>query len=404
MSAGTHSKGPMTPKRHILFAVLDWGLGHATRSWPLILAARRSGAQVTVASRGAAAAWLQHRMTELVERELAEGIEQAPWVCLEKPGVQIRYAKGNLTLPRVALQLPRFLASIAAERRWLESLLLKVEVTHVVSDNCYGVCPRHHSIPSALITHQLAPPVPLIFRRVAVAQIRRWAEAFGEVWIPDTAEGELAGRLSGTALVRRRFIGPLSRFPLEGAVDLDAVGHHEPAAPKLVGLVSGPEPQRSLMKTALLRCFTDDGRTAVIFSGNPAGEGQVIGNVRIVPHADDRDIQRALIHAECIVCRSGYSSLMDLACLKLKATLVPTPGQPEQEYLAQHWQKTWGWPCIQQDHLATFSPPNDANSDPHTLPKFTHGNLLWFHEWISPSPPSARIRSFGMARLPFGGR
>lgn len=389
MSAGTHSKGPITPKRHILFAVLDWGLGHATRSWPLIVAARRSGAQVTVASRGAAAAWLQHRMTELVERELAEGAEQGPpWVCLDKPGVHIRYAKGNLTLPRIAFQLPRFLASIAAERRWTASILAKMEVTHVVSDNCYGVCPQHPGIQSALITHQLTPPVPFIFRRVAWAQIRRWTEAFGEVWIPDTAQGELAGSLSGYACARHRFIGPLSRFPLEGAVALDAVGHHEAAPPKLVGLVSGPEPQRSLMESSLLRCFTEDGRTAVIFSGDPTGGAQTIGNVHIVPHADDGDIQHALIHADCIVCRSGYSSLMDLASLKLHAVLVPTPGQPEQEYLAQHWQKTWGWPCVEQDHLAAFSPPQEADPAPHTLPKVSHDNWPWFHQWTSSKHPT----------------
>ena len=198
MSAGSHSKGPTASKRHILFAVLDWGLGHATRTWPLILAARQSGAQVTVASRGAAAVWLQHRMTEQVKRERVEGVEQGPpWVCLEKPGVHIRYAKGHLMLPLLALQLPRFLASIAAERRWFRALLTEMVFTHVVSDNCYGVYPHRYSIQSALITHQLAPPVPALLQRVAGVQIRRWTEAFGEVWIPDTARGELAGSLSG---------------------------------------------------------------------------------------------------------------------------------------------------------------------------------------------------------------
>lgn len=383
MSAGSHSKGPTASKRHVLFAVLDWGLGHATRTWPLILAARQSGAQVTVASRGAAAVWLQHRMTEQVKRERVEGVEQGPpWVCLEKPGVHIRYAKGHLMLPLLALQLPRFLASIAAERRWFRALLTEMVFTHVVSDNCYGVYPHRCNIQSALITHQLAPPVPALLQRVAGVQIRRWTEAFGEVWIPDTARGELAGSLSGAASARHRFIGALSRFPLPAVATLDAVDQHE-ASPALVGIVSGPEPQRSLMETALLRCFARDGRSAVIFSGKPDGVAQTVDGVHIVPNADDSEIQHAMIHADCIVCRSGYSSLMDLTALALRAILVPTPGQPEQEYLAHHWQRTWGWHCVKQDRLAAFSPPKGVATAPHNLAKVTHGDWSWLHQWIS---------------------
>ena len=33
--------------------------------------------------------------------------------------------------------------------------------------------------------------------------------------------------------------------------------------------------------------------------------------------------------------RSGYSTIMDLAALRKKAILIPTPGQTEQEYLAE---------------------------------------------------------------------
>ena len=36
-----------------------------------------------------------------------------------------------------------------------------------------------------------------------------------------------------------------------------------------------------------------------------------------------------------VICRSGYSTLMDLAALSKKSILVATPGQTEQEYLAQ---------------------------------------------------------------------
>ena len=43
--------------------------------------------------------------------------------------------------------------------------------------------------------------------------------------------------------------------------------------------------------------------------------------------------------ASIVVCRAGYSSIMDLLKLQKKALLIPTPGQTEQLYLAEHLKK-----------------------------------------------------------------
>jgi hypothetical protein len=56
----------------------------------------------------------------------------------------------------------------------------------------------------------------------------------------------------------------------------------------------------------------------------------------VANHVPSDELRRALLSSKMIVCRSGYSTIMDLARLGLRATLVPTPGQPEQEYLASH--------------------------------------------------------------------
>jgi UDP-N-acetylglucosamine:LPS N-acetylglucosamine transferase len=50
-------------------------------------------------------------------------------------------------------------------------------------------------------------------------------------------------------------------------------------------------------------------------------------------------LQPLLEKASMVVCRSGYSTLMDLAVLHKKAILIPTPGQTEQELLAKHLHK-----------------------------------------------------------------
>ena len=49
-----------------------------------------------------------------------------------------------------------------------------------------------------------------------------------------------------------------------------------------------------------------------------------------------RDLNDVLLASKVLVCRAGYSSIMDLTALGKKALLIPTPGQTEQEYLAQY--------------------------------------------------------------------
>jgi hypothetical protein len=383
MAGATQSRTENCP--HVLFAVLDWGLGHATRTWPMILSARQSGARVTVASSGASAAWLQSRMTKMVEEENKAGADQGPWSCIEKPGAVITYANGPGTHVKIALQIPAFLVSISSERKWLAALIRTESITHVISDNCYGVHPTHHEIPSALISHQVSPPVPWLLRAATRKQIRHWSSRFGEVWIPDVDRGVLAGRLSNPPFSHPRFIGPLSRFlphPNPNGLKNQETESGD-QNPPLVGMVSGPEPQRSLMENALIQCFERDGRPGLIFSGRPEGVSRRVGRVRVVCHASDSVIKTALLHADCIVCRSGYSSLMDLAVLGLKAVLVPTPGQPEQELLAHHWKKRWGWKTIQQKNLSHYDPGRPTGQTPWTNPSDSGHISLWLHDWLS---------------------
>ena len=61
-------------------------------------------------------------------------------------------------------------------------------------------------------------------------------------------------------------------------------------------------------------------------------------NLTLVPHLPDQRLAAVLQGCRTIICRSGYSTIMDLAALGVldKARFCPTPGQSEQEYLA-HW-------------------------------------------------------------------
>ena len=60
----------------------------------------------------------------------------------------------------------------------------------------------------------------------------------------------------------------------------------------------------------------------------------------------------AMKMAKYIVCRSGYTTIMDLAAIAQKAAFIPTPGQPEQEYIAEIYKK---------QGLANFAAQDNAN-------------------------------------------
>jgi UDP-N-acetylglucosamine:LPS N-acetylglucosamine transferase len=47
---------------------------------------------------------------------------------------------------------------------------------------------------------------------------------------------------------------------------------------------------------------------------------------------NSEELTIAFNESNAVVCRSGYTTVMDLAKLEKKALFIPTPGQYEQEY------------------------------------------------------------------------
>ena len=69
-------------------------------------------------------------------------------------------------------------------------------------------------------------------------------------------------------------------------------------------------------------------------------------------HLPSGDISALLSQAGTIICRSGYTMLMDLAALNKKALLIPTPGQTEQEYLASYMVKCGRHISLSQNNIS----------------------------------------------------
>jgi hypothetical protein len=298
----------------ILVAPLDWGLGHATRCIPIISRLIDLGAVPVIgADRGPLA---------LLRREFP-GLEYAVL-----PGPVIRYGGGRQQLWSMALQFPSMVRSVSRERAQLRALRGRMRLHAVISDQRFGL--RDPAIPSVVLTHQVFPFTPAaqgFLRRIN----RGHLSAFTHCWVVDHQEGPgLAGELShGSNMPRNaRYIGTLSRMRPDAPPP--------PVIYDVVAVISGPEPQRTLLEQRLLEQLQHIKGHHLLVRGMPGStEERRMGNVHAVAHMGGDELNAHLVHAGRIITRSGYTTLMDLEAIGRQALLIPTPGQPEQEYLGR---------------------------------------------------------------------
>jgi len=103
----------------------------------------------------------------------------------------------------------------------------------------------------------------------------------------------------------------------------------------LLILLSGPEPQRSILEKMLWEQLRPFQGTFIFVRGLPRG-GSPLGGANVYDHLPSRALNEYLSKAKLVVGRSGYSTVMDLVRLQKKSILIPTPGQTEQEYLGKY--------------------------------------------------------------------
>ena len=227
--------------------------------------------------------------------------------------------------------LPSIYSAIRREKELVAKIVADRQIELIISDNRYGV--HHENCKNILLTHQLSPLLPAGLHFLSNAFLKKFnglIKSFDTCWIPDTADRFYSGKLSETRGHRHdiRFTGPLSRFASrEGPTHQNFEGW--------LAILSGPEPQRSLFEKAVRKAARQSGEKLCIVAGRPGARIADHRNVRIYPHLEDRELVSLILSASKVVMRSGYSSIMDFYALEKKALLVPTPGQTEQEYLAE---------------------------------------------------------------------
>jgi len=322
---------------HVLVSPLNWGLGHATRNIPVIQNLLAHGHEVTIAACGNAKTVL--------------GQEFPGCRSIEFPDYPVSFSASRFFLPKFVASLPVFLKAIADEQNTLGLILAEDDYDLIISDNRLGV--YSSEIPSVFITHQLHYHLPLVFwpaELLAVAFNGFHHGKYRHVIVPDNPKAgiSLAGKLSrpGTDTTRKRayFCGILTSTRKRAVKeDLD-----------YLLMISGPEPQRSHLEKILLDQVAGIVGSRVVLLGSPDNHAPVEQSdaCRIIPYASTSDKEDLMNRAKCIICRSGYTSMMEIAELgKRHAVFIPTPGQTEQEYLSWYYEKKGWFHSQRQNHL-----------------------------------------------------
>lgn len=315
----------MQQKKRILICPLDWGLGHATRCIPIIHKLLQKNAEVFIGGNGRSLALLKKEFPQLVFIDL--------------PGYDIQYANGSLAL-KIFLSTPKIFKAIGQEHTALEKIIVEKKIDLVLSDNRFGLWNKQ--IKTVFITHQLVVKAPIV-ERLLYRINQYYIKKFDECWIPDRAdETNLSGDLSRAYPMPANafYIGLLSRFqqPVESTVK--SMFTLKSGYDAMV-IISGPEPQRSIFEKIILQQAASIPLNFLIVKGitETSQTKESKGNLDIVSHLPSAEMREAILSSSVIISRSGYSTIMDLAVLNKKAIFIPTPGQTEQEYLAQRCMK-----------------------------------------------------------------
>ncbi|MCY7409757.1 MAG: hypothetical protein LH473_05750 [Chitinophagales bacterium] len=299
---------------------MNWGLGHASRCVPLIRELLLHNIEVVIAADG--------RALQLLRNEFP----QLKWFQLG--GYDINYSGSGGAVFQILVQLPKFFLSFFSERKWLNEFIAKEKIDIVISDNRYGLYNR--KIFSVFIAHQICIQLPIGFKWMEGFLYRinkNFISRFNECWMPDVAdEKNLSGNLAHQFPIPPNtfFIGPLSRFKF-----LEKVKHYD-----LLMVISGPETQRTEFEELLTEQAKKLPLKILMVRGIPESNHreQVTENFLKVDFMNAEELNHAFLSSKIIVARSGYSTVMDLVATKSRAILIPTPGQTEQEYLAEYLQ------------------------------------------------------------------
>ena len=320
----------MNTKKNILIAPLNWGLGHATRCIPIIKALEQHNFNPIIASDGISLALLQKEFPHLT--------------ALELPAYDVIYSESRLSFKwKMAIQMPKIIKAVQKEKVVVQKIIEEYQIDGIISDNRLGVYSK--DIPSVFITHQLNV-LSGTTSWLTTKLHSRFIAKFKQCWVPDFNHfPNLSGSLGHLKKPLKNciYIGPLSRFEKKSL----------PIRYDLMVILSGPEPQRTFLEQKLsIELKKYEGEVLFVKGQIEAlQKNHKEANITFYNYMNTEDLEIAFNESKSVLCRSGYTTIMDLAKLHKKAFFIPTPGQYEQEHLAQKFKIEGIAPSCKQENF-----------------------------------------------------
>ncbi|MDL2261987.1 hypothetical protein LJC11_00605 [Bacteroidales bacterium OttesenSCG-928-I21] len=327
----------MNKKENILISPLNWGLGHAARLIPIIKHLDKEGNNLIIGGSGVAIEILKKAFPHL------------EFVYIPSP--TLVYGKRKSFSLVFYLSFIKFIANVFHENFVLRKIISEKNISVVISDNRLGL--YNKKIKSIYLSHQLniylttnrKKPSP-----VATFAHRSYIKKFDYCLVPDidSVENSLTGRLTENSKnLNLKFIGPISRFEIRKDFYQRKIKYD------FVCILSGPEPQRTMLEKKMIDIFDNSNYKIVIIRGLPkcSEKKKDSTSIRFLNHATDSELLDYINCSKRIICRSGYTTIMDLVNIGRRAILIPTPGQSEQEYLALRLSEKHAFVSINQYEL-----------------------------------------------------
>lgn len=302
----------------VAFGVFDWGIGHATRDIPLITELLKTS-KVHIISTGPALTLLKNHFGDRC-------------IYYDVPSVYPPYTKTPFFKVKFVFSSGKMIRSLQYARDKSRRIIGST-FDRVISDCRYDVYDKPDN--SFLINHQLKFKTPLGAERILEKWLASRMKRYKYVIVPDFEEQNLTGKLSHNlryiSKEKIKYIGILSHVKKMGV----------PEDVEYFISVSGPEPQRTIFQKKITSQLKELEGRIVIAGGNPDSTATSSSdNLRFYGFLGAEQQENIMNRAKFIIARPGYTTVMELAELnKNRVLFLPTPGQSEQEYLADYYER-----------------------------------------------------------------
>lgn len=337
----------MSSTKNILVCPLEWGLGHAGRMVPLVVRLMEMNHNVFIGTGTMHQSFFKREVPDLTYIDFS--------------GYKPSYSRILPQYLKLLLEFPVLVFHIIREHIIVKKIISKHAIDIVISDNRFGLWNR--KITSVYITHMPRVPFPAAISFLEFTGIllhRLIIKKYSLCFIPDLqGEVNITGRLShGLKLPDNvRFIGILSRFKDRESqlMEIPVKEKHNTV------ILSGPEPQKSILKKRLSDVMEKEDRLTVFLGGEPDASRLPVqkGKTIMFNHLDTPEMREVILNSDFIITRSGYTMIMELISLNRTALLIPTPGQTEQEYLAERLSEIGWFNTIAQKKISEKLPLTD---------------------------------------------